>query len=418
MFKKKKKNLKEAFTAGNLNLDYPDYEIKLTGVIPETNAKAINDRKETVEKINQDFKDKNEIQNEFVKEQDKKEITESMENIKPIVADTFTVSGIDWYDGRRLAVTVRYRKTTKDFAVADTNANNVFYDSRLRFLTREDAEAFVEAFKRYSNSKDSLKVSPSRGAREIVKINTPYSDVADCYVSTIYLDSVGLMKEEMDEAFENKNLKEVAEKISEDIDNFLDTVYEMGDGDKYLTDVDYNYLNRASEALQDFAIQYSDQMNEAIPAIAAAAITAAAAGAGSRLVDKVFGESAADEAEEPSEPVKKKRVRGKNDSAADKLWHDDDLYTRVYDDLSSEVEPNMGKEIKKEVQVKRGSRYMGPYPGPGDYDLSIWGKSPEDFESAKKIADHYGVKMDIKKDVNRFGRSKDYPYTAILRNLK
>ena len=67
MFKKKKKNLKEAFTAGNLNLDYPDYEIKLTGVIPETNAKAINDRKETVEKINQDFKDKNEIQNEFVK---------------------------------------------------------------------------------------------------------------------------------------------------------------------------------------------------------------------------------------------------------------------------------------------------------------------------------------------------------------
>lgn len=409
----KKKRISESFNVGNANMEIPDYEIKIEGQVPVTYATAINDRKETKKIINKKFEEKDKLTDEFIDENndrlgdtDTMEIKESVESKiykraekissdidsiakdlarinyedfisdkdlrqltkaartledfsvayahvmededlfesddnqsdadvcpeckknpcictesiadeKPVLTDTFVVSGIDSHDGRRLAVTVRYRKRSKDFAISETNANNVFYDSRLRFLSREAAEAFVQSFKENSNSRDSLRISPSRGAREVVKIETPYSDVADCYASTIYLDSVGLLSDE---------------------------------------------------------IQESDNT--------------------------------------------KKRTRSANTKKEDKLFSSDDLWLKVYDDLSSEVD-NEGPngEVNKEVKIPRGKRFIGPYAGPGDYDLTVYGKTMDDLKWAKKVADHYGVNIETKKDTNR-RTNIYYPYTAILRNIR
>ena len=66
----KKKRVKEAFDAGKIaTLDDTKYEIKLDGVVPPEYAKAINDRKETLEQIDKAFEEKDEITDQFLEEQ-------------------------------------------------------------------------------------------------------------------------------------------------------------------------------------------------------------------------------------------------------------------------------------------------------------------------------------------------------------
>ena len=396
------KKINEEFEVGKANMEYPDYEIKITGQVPIDYAKAIDDRQKRVEKIEDDFKEKDKIEDEFEKEtaqhkeinetlnmqnkylkesvydelvQDLKEngfevynidevdeetkedmkaskakiaiyfpeaartwfftdedsmviyfknggkldvnktgLVEAIPNKEFSIEDTYVISGTEY--GKKKAVIVAYRKTTNDFSVREVNSNYVFDDARLRFLTKEDAEKFIEVFKPYSSC-DTLKVSPARNPVSVTKINTSYSDVVDCYVSETY--------------------------IVRNVDN---------------------------ETLTE-----------------------------------------AEVAEEP-----KKRVRSKNRNAEDKMYSSDDKWLQVYDDLSSEVDNEGPKgEVNKQVKIPRGKRFSGPYAGPGDYDLTVYATNRDDLKWAEKIADHYGVDIDIKED-----KSKNvyYPWYAILRDIR
>ena len=101
----------------------------------------------------------------------------------------------------------------------------------------------------------------------------------------------------------------------------------------------------------------------------------------------------------------------------DKLYSRDDVWARVYDELSSEVE-NEGPsgEVYKQVKIPRGKRFVGPYTGPGDDDLTVYATSKDDLKWAKKIADHFGLEFVMKEDKNKY-TNKYYTYYAILKNV-
>ena len=73
-----------------------------------------------------------------------------------------------------------------------------------------------------------------------------------------------------------------------------------------------------------------------------------------------------------------------------------------------------GQQVDKQLKARRGDRYEHVYPH-GDSDIVIYATSPEEFEFARKVADHYGVvaeepKMDGNKLTNSF-----YKYSMIIR---
>ena len=99
------------------------------------------------------------------------------------------------------------------------------------------------------------------------------------------------------------------------------------------------------------------------------------------------------------------------------MYSRDDVWAKVYDELSSEVENEGPKgEIYKEVDIPRGKRFTGPYVGPGNDDLTVYAHIKDDLKWAKKIADHFGLKIDMKEDKNKTS-NKYYPFYAILRNV-
>ena len=254
------------------------------------------------------------------------------------------------------------------------------------------------------------------------------------------------------------NLYKRADKIANDIEEIINDISKINWED-FMTQGDFDTLNRAIEALQGFATAYfyvmnnkdvfesaeADKIRKEYQALAAKLETEGKDLAKEKLegplhdlamqyVDAMMGvkestinvdeedieqdnlkESEKDEEEVPA--VKRGRGRPKADPK-DKMYSSDDLWLQVYDDLSSEVDnEGKGKEVDKQVKIPRGKRFSGPYAGPGDYDLTVYGKTMEDLQWAKKVADHYGVDIEIKKDDNKDTNSY-YPYIAILRDIK
>lgn len=112
--------------------------------------------------------------------------------------------------------------------------------------------------------------------------------------------------------------------------------------------------------------------------------------------------------------LKKPRASVKKE---DKLYSRDDVWARVYDELSSEVE-NEGPsgEIYKQVKIPRGKRFVGPYAGPGEDDLTVYAKTMDDLEWAKKVADHFNLDIVMKEDRNKT-TNKYYPFYAIIKDV-
>ncbi len=207
------------------------------------------------------------------------------------------------------------------------------------------------------------------------------------------------LKEYKLKALKNKNsLKESlymklykrAEQLADELDRIIADLGEIEDIDEYLTSSDFDHLNKASEALQDFAVHYSFVMDN----------------------EDVFEGLTEDETE-------KKRVRGEKESPEDKLINQvstdrDILWIRVYDELSAEVDDEKSPDVTKQIKARRGERYREVYPGPSDYDITVYGTKPEDFEFARKVADHYGVDIgEPKKSINK-AASGYYTYTITL----
>lgn len=188
----------------------------------------------------------------------------------------------------------------------------------------------------------------------------------------------------MNESFDSK-LYDEAVALSKTLDSFITKIGSFVDTDFAMVGSDMDTLNRAVEALDTFATLYFEEKYPLRESSKAEQI--------------------------------KRRGRPKADPK-DKMFSEDDLWLQVYDDLSSEVDnEGKGKEVNKQVKIPRGKRFIGPYAGPGDYDLTVYGKNMEDLQWAKKVADHYGVDIEIKKD-NNSNTNSYYPYVAILKDVK
>lgn len=197
------------------------------------------------------------------------------------------------------------------------------------------------------------------------------------------------LKEDVQEVPEMKLYKRASD-LAEQLDDIIAQFSQIEDIDTYLTSSDFNTLNKACEALQDFAVQYSYIMDN----------------------EDVF------ENLEEEEAVKK-RTRAPKETPEDKLINQVDtdrdiLWARVYDELSSELDDEKSSDVSKEIKARRGDRYEAVYPGPGDYDITVYATNPDDFEFAKKVADHYDVGIGEPKEDRNRGTNSYYKYSITL----
>lgn len=273
-------------------------------------------------------------------------------------------------------------------------------------------------------------------------------------------------KMKLKESTETKLYKR-ADKIANDIEDIINDISKINWED-FMTQGDFDTLNRAIEALQGFSTAYSYVMdNEDVFESAEAdkirkeyqVLAAKLEAEGKDLAkEKLEGplhdlamkyvnatigikeskeevcpecgknpcececeelnecndKETLEEAGRVTPELKKPRASIKKE---DKLYSRDDVWARVYDELSSEVE-NEGPrgEVYKQVKIPRGKRFVGPYTGPGDDDLTVYATSKDDLKWAKKIADHFGLEIVMKEDKNKY-TNKYYTYYAILKNV-
>ena len=136
-------------------------------------------------------------------------------------------------------------------------------------------------------------------------------------------------------------------------------------------------------------------------------------------IDPDFFELDADETlnESPvavAEPETKKRVRSPNEEKDPWDYSSEDVWYAVYDELSASVDnEGKGQQVDKQIKAKRGERYEHVYPH-GEKDIIVYAKDPEEFEFAKRVADHYGVTYEEpKRDENR-NTNGFYKYSMVI----
>lgn len=113
--------------------------------------------------------------------------------------------------------------------------------------------------------------------------------------------------------------------------------------------------------------------------------------------------------------VKKKRTRGPNEKPDIADYSSEDLWYAVYDELSATTDnEGEGKTVNKQLKARRGERYEQVYPH-GDTDLIVYAMKPEDFEFAKKVADHYGVVAEEPKEDRNPATNGYYKYSMVIR---
>lgn len=206
-----------------------------------------------------------------------------------------------------------------------------------------------------------------------------------------------------------------ADKIANDIEEIINDISKINWED-FMTQDDFDTLNKAIEALQGFSTAYSYVMdNEDIFESKEEVCTECGKNpCECEELNECNDKETLEEAGRVTPELKKPRASIKKE---DKLYSRDDVWARVYDELSSEVE-NEGPsgEVYKQVKIPRGKRFVGPYTGPGDDDLTVYATSKDDLKWAKKIADHFGLEIVMKEDKNKY-TNKYYPYYAILKNV-
>lgn len=354
-----KRKVREKFEVGNANMEFPDYEIKIGGQTPITYADAINKRINNINQIKKDFEVKNKIMDEFEKENQKR-FDESFD--KDLV-DKFMEyhEYLGNYDDNRDAFDKVYAMLDT-YAKDDENPDNMLVDELFVRAPRSEQEKMIKLIK--PKIKESL-----------------YTD------TKLYKEAIN---------------------ISEMLSNFISELGKINTSD-FMVEGDFEILNRATEVLDGFATSYSYIMdNEDVFE------SKKCPDCGNEICTCDKTSENLEEAGRATAELRKPRSVIKKE---DKLYSRDDVWAKVYDELSSEVENEGPKgEIYKEVDIPRGKRFIGPYVGPGNDDLTVYAHIKDDLKWAKKIADHFGLKIDMKEDKNKT-TNKYYPFYAILRNV-
>ena len=387
-----KRKVGEKFEVGKANMEFPDYEIKIEGQTPITYADAINKRIKNVNRINKDFEIKDKIMDEFEEE-----------------------------NFRRL------QETIADDMIAILRKMNIKDDDQLREQVLKITNQFidermppVELFLKYHEAKGNYNEHPQdfekayaildRYAKEGENVdNMPVDELFVRAPEDVQHQLISLIRPSMQESLDlNNKLYKHAENLSSMLSTFIDEVSKINTVD-FLTDGDFDTLNSAVEVLDGFATAYSYIMdNENVFE------SKKCPDCGNEVCTCDKTSENLEEAGRATAELRKPRSVIKKE---DKLYSRDDVWAKVYDELSSEVENEGPKgEIYKEVDIPRGKRFIGPYVGPGNDDLTVYAHIKDDLKWAKKIADHFGLKIDMKEDKNKT-TNKYYPFYAILRNV-
>lgn len=387
-----KRKVREKFEVGKANMEFPDYEIKIEGQTPITYADAINTRIKNINRIKKDFERKNKIMDEFEEE-----------------------------NFRRL------QETIADDMIAILRKMNIKDDDQLREQVLKITNQFidermppVELFLKYHEAKGNYNEHPQdfekayaildRYAKEGENVdNMPVDELFVRAPEDVQHQLISLIRPSMQESLDlNNKLYKHAENLSSMLSTFIDEVSKINTVD-FLTDGDFDTLNRAVEVLDGFATAYSYIMdNENVFE------SKKCPDCGNEICTCNKTSENLEEAGRATAELRKPRSVIKKE---DKLYSRDDVWAKVYDELSSEVENEGPKgEIYKEVDIPRGKRFIGPYVGPGNDDLTVYAHIKDDLKWAKKIADHFGLKIDMKEDKNKT-TNKYYPFYAILRNV-
>lgn len=387
-----KRKVREKFEVGKANMGFPDYEIKIQGQTPITYADAINKRIKNITQIKKDFERKDKIMDEFEEE-----------------------------NFRRL------QETIADDMIAILRKMNIKNDDQLRDQVLKITNQFidermppVELFLKYHEAKGNYNEHPQdfekayaildRYAKEGENVdNMPVDELFVRAPEDVQHQLISLIRPSMQESLDlNNKLYKHAENLSSMLSTFIDEISKINTVD-FLTDGDFDILNRAVEVLDGFATSYSYIMdNENVFE------SKKCPDCGNEVCTCDKTSENLEEAGRATAELRKPRSVIKKE---DKLYSRDDVWAKVYDELSSEVENEGPKgEIYKEVDIPRGKRFIGPYVGPGNDDLTVYAHIKDDLKWAKKIADHFGLKIDMKEDKNKT-TNKYYPFYAILRNV-
>lgn len=387
-----KRKVREKFEVGKANMEFPDYEIKIEGQTPITYADAINKRIKNITQIKKDFERKDKIMDEFEEE-----------------------------NFRRL------QETIADDMIAILRKMNIKDDDQLRDQVLKITNQFidermppVELFLKYHEAKGNYNEHPQdfekayaildRYAKEGENVdNMPVDELFVRAPEDVQHQLISLIRPSMQESLDlNNKLYKHAENLSSMLSTFIDEISKINTVD-FLTDGDFDILNRAVEVLDGFATSYSYIMdNENVFE------SKKCPDCGNEICTCDKTPENLEEAGRATAELRKPRSVIKKE---DKLYSRDDVWAKVYDELSSEVENEGPKgEIYKEVDIPRGKRFIGPYVGPGNDDLTVYAHIKDDLKWAKKIADHFGLKIDMKEDKNKT-TNKYYPFYAILRNV-
>lgn len=428
-----KRKVSEKFEVGNANMEFPDYEIKIGGQTPITYADAINKRINNINQIKKDFEGKNKIMDEFEKENQKR-FDESIDYVDDCKSDRrigvtnqrykgYMIrldragDGYNVYDKHGELEDTGYssKEAARKFIDELVSDNDAYYDYK-ESIDKDLVDKFMEYHEcpdNYSDNRDAFdKVYAMLDTYAKDDENPDNMLVDELFVRAPISEQekmIKLIKPKMKESlYTDTKLYKEAINISEMLSNFISEVGKINTSD-FMVDGDFETLNRATEVLDGFATSYSYIMdNENVFE------SKKCPDCGNEICTCDKTPENLEEAGKVTAELRKPRSVIKKE---DKLYSRDDVWAKVYDELSSEVENEGPKgEIYKEVNIPRGKRFIGPYVGPGNDDLTVYAHIKDDLKWAKMIADHFGLKIDMKEDKNKTS-NKYYPFYAILRNV-
>ena len=316
---------------GNCNMEQPEGEMEVGAQTSVVYADAINTRRKREKKIADDFKEQDKIMSEFEEEsqrtETKPEVTADMKKMK--LAENL------------------FEDVNSEYYVGDEETGRVY----------TDINSAVDAVKSFLNSKNPVKVV--------------------AYDIALFDDS------KIQESKEDTKLYKQAEKIADTLDEFIARIGKIKNIEDYIVSSDFDALNKASEVLQDFAIQYSHVTDN----------------------ENVFEAVAA----------APKRTRAENEVKYGIDYSDTDLWLQVYDELDASLgNEGEGQQVNRKVKGRKGDRYEKVLPY-GDNDIIVYATKPEEFEFAKKVADFYGVKTEAPKEDKNSRTNSYYKWSMVIR---
>lgn len=341
---------------GNCNMEYPADDIEVKGAVPVDFAAAIDEHQKREEKSQETFKEFKKKADEFVKENSNREVKgETTAEMKKMHLSEAVDFGDPMEFGRGPCVPIvpNYTRTLQDAVAA-------LEDERTSNLAMKQLRRYIYQLADYQQSVDNF--NEFWAAR--------YPAVTDYLKKQIAIVPENILNQLLGI---KEALLDVDVPITANVTANGNTVPFMN-GSSKTEDVDPDF----------FEVNEDDILTEAPVAVM-----------------------------EPE--VKKKRHRSPNEKPDIADYSSEDLWYAVYDELSATTDnEGEGKTVNKQLKARRGERYEQVYPH-GDTDLIVYAMKPEDFEFAKKVADHYGVVAEEPKEDKNPATNGYYKYSMVIR---